>query len=173
MRTVIAALCVLCVDASAAVVQVSSNGMLIRHEVTIAAPPSKTFGAMVFQVGAWWSSQHTYSKDAKNLSIEAKAGGCFCEALRQGSIEHLRVVYVAPGETIRFTGGMGPLQSQGVAGSQTWKFSPSGDGTTLTLTYSIGGFMEGGFEKMAPAVDAMLAEQVQRLKRYVETGAPQ
>jgi len=32
--------------------------------------------------------------------------------------------------------------------------------------------MEGGFEKMAPAADGMLGEQVQRLKLFVETGSP-
>jgi len=30
--------------------------------------------------------------------------------------------------------------------------------------------MVGGFEKMAPGVDAMLTEQINRLKLYVETG---
>jgi hypothetical protein len=42
----------------------------------------------------------------------------------------------------------------------------------LELSYSVGGFMEGGFEKVAPAVEGMLTEQVARLKRYIETGKP-
>ena len=36
------------------------------------------------------------------------------------------------------------------------------------VTYSVGGFMDGGFEKIAPAVDGVLGEQVQRLKSYAE-----
>jgi hypothetical protein len=32
--------------------------------------------------------------------------------------------------------------------------------------------MPGGFEAMAPAVESVLKEQADRLKRYVETGAP-
>jgi len=82
------------------------------------------------------------------------------------------VVYVAPGEVIRMVGALGPMQQSGLAGSLTWRFANSFGGTKLTLTYSVGGFMEGGFEKMAPAADGMLGEQVQRLKLFVETGSP-
>ena len=80
----------------------------------------------------------------------------------------MRVLYVAPAKTIRMSGALGPLQAHGLAGSLTWNLASAGEGTTLTVTYSVGGFMEGGFEKMAPGVDGMWAEQVQRLKGYVE-----
>jgi hypothetical protein len=33
--------------------------------------------------------------------------------------------------------------------------------------------MPGGLAAIAPAVDAVLAEQLQRLKRFVETGRPE
>jgi len=32
--------------------------------------------------------------------------------------------------------------------------------------------MEGGFERIAPAVDAVLGEQLGRLKLFIETGKP-
>jgi hypothetical protein len=32
--------------------------------------------------------------------------------------------------------------------------------------------MQGGFEKIAPIVDAVLGEQLARLKAFVETGKP-
>jgi hypothetical protein len=38
------------------------------------------------------------------------------------------------------------------------------------MTYSVGGFMAGGFESIAPAVEQVLGEQANRLKRFVETG---
>lgn len=158
--------------ASADVVQVTSGGMLIKEEATVAAPPSKVYGALAFQVGSWWNPRHTYSGDAKNLSIDARPGGCFCERLREGGVEHMRVVYLVPGETLRMVGGLGPLQGSGVAGSLTWKFTPAGDGTNVTITYSVGGFLDAGFEKMAPAVDGVLAEQLQRLRKFAETGSP-
>jgi hypothetical protein len=54
----------------------------------------------------------------------------------------------------------------------TWKLSPAGKGTRLELTYSVGGFIPGGFESLAPAVERVTGEQVERLKRFVETGTP-
>ena len=84
----------------------------------------------------------------------------------------MRVVYIAPDEVIRMTGALGPLQSSGVAGSLTWTLTSTSNGSKILLTYSAGGFMEGGFEAIAPAADAMLGEQLQRLKTFVETGSP-
>ena len=158
--------------ASAQAAQVSANGFLVRHQVTIGAPAARVYEALAGQVGAWWNPQHTYSGDARNLSIDARAGGCFCERLANGSVEHLRVVHVRQNEFLRMAGGLGPLQGSGVSGSLTWRLSPAANGTTLELTYGVGGYMPDGFEAMAPAVERVLGEQVERLKRFVETGAP-
>jgi len=54
----------------------------------------------------------------------------------------------------------------------TWKVTDDSDSTRLELSYSVGGFIQGGFEKIAPAVEAMLREQFERLKLFVETGKP-
>ena len=153
--------------------QVTPNGFLVNFDVSVKAPTAKVYDALVGQVGSWWNPEHTYSHDAKNLSIDARAGGCFCEKLPNGGgMEHLRVVYVAPPQIVRFSGALGPLQASGVAGSMTWKLTSESDGTRLELSYSVGGFIPGGFEKIAPAVEAMLREQLDRLKLFVETGKP-
>jgi uncharacterized protein YndB with AHSA1/START domain len=153
--------------------QVTQHGFLVKFEVTVNAPAAKVYDALVGQVGSWWNPEHTYSHDAKNLSIDARPGGCFCEKLPNGGgIEHLRVVYVAPPQVVRFSGALGPLQASGVAGSMTWKVTGGPDNTRLDLSYSVGGFIQGGFEKIAPAVEAMLREQLDRLKLFIETGKP-
>ena len=153
--------------------QVTQNGFLVKFEVSINAPAAKVYEALVGQVGSWWNPEHTYSHDAKNLSIDARPGGCFCEKLPNGGgIEHLRVVYVAPPQVVRFSGALGPLQASGVAGSMTWKLTGGPDNTRLDLSYSVGGFIPGGFEKIAPAVEGMLREQLDRLKQFIETGKP-
>ena len=153
--------------------QVTPNGFLVKFDVSVNAPMAKVYDALVGQVGSWWNPEHTYSHDAKNLSIDARAGGCFCEKLPNGGgMEHLRVLYVAPPQIVRFSGALGPLQASGVAGSMTWKLTGEPDGTRLELSYSVGGFIPGGFEKIAPAVEAMLREQLDRLKLFVETGKP-
>jgi uncharacterized protein YndB with AHSA1/START domain len=153
--------------------QVTANGFAVKHEVRIAAPSAKVYDALVGQVGKWWSPAHTYSGDANNLSIDPRPGGCFCERLANGGgVEHLRVVYVAPGDQLRMSGALGPLQASGLAGSLTWKLTNAGNGSTIELSYVVGGYMSGGFEQMAPAVSGVLLEQLTRLKSFVETGTP-
>jgi hypothetical protein len=121
----------------------------------------------------WWNPEHTYSGDSRNLSIDARPGGCFCERLGDGGgVEHMRVIYVAPRETLRMSGALGPLQSSALAGSLTWRLTSAPPGTNVELSYRVGGFIEGGFEKIAPAVGAVLGEQLQRLKMFIETGNP-
>jgi uncharacterized protein YndB with AHSA1/START domain len=152
---------------------VTPNGFLVTFEVNVNAPPAKVYDALVSQIGSWWNPEHTYSGNAKNLSIDARPGGCFCEKLPNGgATEHLRVIYVAPGEVLRLSGALGPLQASGVAGSMTWKLTDGNNSTRVQLTYSVGGFIDGGFEKVAPAVETVLREQFDRLKLFVETGKP-
>ncbi len=153
--------------------QVTPNGFLVKFDVSINAPAAKVYDALVGQVGSWWDPQHTYSGDAKNLSLDARPGGCFCEKLPNGGgIEHARVIYVAPREVLRLSGALGPLQASGVAGTLTWKLTSGTDNTHIQLTYSVGGFIDGGFEKMAPLVENVLRQQLDRLKQFAESGKP-
>ena len=139
--------------------------------MTIAASPDSVYRSLIHPE-KWWNPAHSYSRDAENLSLDARAGGCFCEKLPNGSVEHMRVVYLAANQALRMSGALGPLQASGVSGAMTWRLSPAANGTKLELTYSVGGFMAGGFESIAPAVESVLREQAERLKRFVETGAP-
>jgi uncharacterized protein YndB with AHSA1/START domain len=169
---VLAVLASLLTHVSGAAVQVAPNGFVVRHDATLDAPPANVYEALL-NVGAWWDPAHTYSGSSENLSIDPRPRGCFCERLADGGgVEHMRIVYLAPGKVVRMSGGLGPLQGSGVAGAMTWALAPAGSGTKLQLTYSVGGFMEGGFEKMAPAVEDMLGHQLARLKLLVETGSP-
>jgi len=153
--------------------QVTPNGFLVKFDVSVTAPAAKVYDALVGQVGSWWDPQHTYSGDAKNLSLDARPGGCFCEKLPNGGgIEHARVIYVAPREVLRLSGALGPLQGSGVAGTLTWKLTSGTDNTRLQLSYSVGGFIDGGFEKIARAVESVLRVQLDRLKQFAETGKP-
>jgi len=153
--------------------QVKPNGFLLKLEINANAPAAKVYDALVGQIGSWWDSEHTYSGDAKNLSIDARPGGCFCEKLPNGGgIEHARVIYVAPREVLRLSGALGPLQASGVVGTLTWKLTSGTDNTRVELTYSVGGFSDGGFEKTAPLVENVLRQQLDRLKHFAETGKP-
>ena len=137
--------------------QVTPNGFVVKFDVSVNAPAAKVYDALVGQIGSWWDPEHTYSGDAKNLSIDARPGGCFCEKLPNGGgVEHARVIYVAPREVLRLSGALGPLQASGVAGSLTWKLTGDADNTRVQLSYSVGGFIDGGFDKIAPAVESVL-----------------
>jgi uncharacterized protein YndB with AHSA1/START domain len=150
--------------------QVTPTGFLVKLEANINAPAAKVYDALVGQIGSWWNPEHTYSRDAKNLSIDPRPGGCFCEKLPNGGgVEHLRVVHIAAPQLVRFAGALGPLQASGLAGSLTWRLTGGTDNTRVQLSYSVGGFMDGGFEKIAPAVESMLSDQLNRLKLFVET----
>ncbi|MEQ1731053.1 MAG: SRPBCC domain-containing protein [Vicinamibacterales bacterium] len=159
-------------SAPPALAQVSGTGFRSRVQLDIRATPAKVFESLL-QVGRWWHPDHTYSGDASNLSLDPRPGGCFCERLPNGGgVEHLRLVYLAPGEMLRMTGALGPLQGLGVTGSLTIALKPTFGGTTAELVYAVGGFSEAGFTQLAPAVQGVLTEQMNRLKAYVETGRP-
>ncbi|HEU0208976.1 MAG TPA: SRPBCC domain-containing protein [Candidatus Udaeobacter sp.] len=153
--------------------QVSPNGFLVKLEASVNAPKARVYDALIEQIGSWWNPEHTYSHDAKNLTIDPRPGGCFCEKLPNGGgVEHLRVIYVAPREVLRLSGGLGPLQGSGIAGSMTWKLTGDGDHTRVLLSYSVGGYIDGGFDTIAPAVESVLNDQLNRLKLFTETGKP-
>ncbi|HYB54029.1 MAG TPA: ATPase, partial [Thermoanaerobaculia bacterium] len=85
--------------APAEVVDVADNGFTVRNSVVVPVDASKAYLAVVDGVGRWWDPEHTFSRDAANLSIEAKPRGCFCEKLPdQGFVEHMRVIHAMPGK---------------------------------------------------------------------------
>jgi uncharacterized protein YndB with AHSA1/START domain len=154
--------------AAADVVDSAAGGFTLKTTVQVATPPARTYQALL-DIGSWWSKDHTYSGDAKNLSIAAQPGGCYCEKLPDGgAVEHGRVVNLVPGSLLRLQTALGPLQELGVTGSMTWQVAASGQGSTVTMTYVVGGYAPGGLQKLAPLVDQVLAQQVQNLKTFLD-----
>jgi hypothetical protein len=124
------------------------------------------YAALTDGVGGWWDPAHTFSHNARNLSVDAKPGGCFCEQLPDGGgVQHMSVVYASPGKLLRLTGAIGPLQEAALAGTMTWTLVQAGGGTTVELSYTVGGFRD-----IATVVDGVLRGQLARLKALVETG---
>jgi hypothetical protein len=54
----------------------------------------------------------------------------------------------------------------------SWVLKPAGNGSDLSVTYTLGGYHKDGFEQWSKGVDSVLTEQVARLQRRVETGSP-
>jgi hypothetical protein len=130
---------------SAEVADSGNGGFTVKITEDIRAAPDAVYQKLI-HVGDWWNSAHTYSGDAHNLSIEEKAGGCFCEKLAGGgSVHHMSMLYVQPGKMLRL-------------------------GTKLDLTYSVAGYVPAGMNTWAAPVDSVLTEQLTRLKNDVERG---
>ena len=166
--------CLVAGGSGAEVTDAAANGFTVRLQVPVEADRFTVYKAAVEDVGQWWSDDHTVSGDAANLYIAATIPGCFCETLSDNAgLVHMTVSFVNPGVIIRLTGGLGPLGLLGVSGNMTWEFDETESGTLVTLQYAVGGYMDGGLAAVAGPVDGVLAEAMQRLKSYVETGAPE
>lgn len=166
--------CGLTGPAVAEVTDAAAGGFTIRHEMLVGADRQTVYAAAVGSVGKWWSSDHTISGDASNLYITTTVPGCFCERLgAEAGLVHLIVSFVNPNVMLRMTGGLGPLGLMGVTGNMTWEFDAAETGTVVTLQYAVGGYMKGGLDSIAGAVDGVLVEAMMRLKSFVETGKPE
>jgi len=159
--------------ANADVADSAANGFTLKIALTVQSTPADVYKHLVHNVGDWWSSAHTYSGDAHNLSIDDKAGGCFCEKLADGGgVQHMAVVNAQPGKKLVMRGSLGPFQTTGSEGSMSIALSKDADGTKMEVTFAVGGYMAGGMDKLAEPVNTVLTEQFTRLKNYVEHGNP-
>ena len=159
--------------ASGAVVDSAPNGFTVKISVTIQAPPDEVYKKVVHDIGSWWSPDHTFSRDSHNLSIDDKPMGCWCEKLASGAARHMEVVTAAPGKALVMIGGLGPLQSMAVNGAMSFDFTPEKGATRLDVTYAVGGYLAAGLNTLAAPVDAVLTQQLERLKNFVEIGRPE
>ena len=159
--------------AQADVVATSPSGFSLSIVTDITAPPEKVYEALV-KPERWWSSDHTFSGKAGNLTLDATAGGCFCEALPDGgTVKHQEVVMAAPGKQLVMRGALGPFQATGTIDAFSFRLDPDGAKTRLTVTFTAGGYVAEGFDDWAKKTDSVVATQVTRLKQYIETGSPE
>lgn len=173
MMRLVAALIVTALTATAArasVVETGANGFAIAVTAHVAAAPDAVFATLIHPE-TWWNPAHTFSGSAANLTMDARAGGCFCEIWKQGSVRHATVAYAQPDKVLRLRGPFGPFQGQGVASALTFTLKPEGEGTALKLEDIVGGYIKGGFTGWPQAADGMLTDLVAHLKARAEANA--
>ncbi len=163
-----------CAETSA----VSATGFIVSHRDEIKATPAETWKAIV-ELPRWWNSAHTFSGQAANMSLDAQAGGCWCERWTDASgarhsAMHGQVAFVQSGRVLRLFAALGPLQDLAVSAVLNIVTS-AGTGTDagknfLRISYRVSGDASAALDKLAPAVDRVLAEQFKRLKALAETG---
>ncbi|MBW8754016.1 MAG: SRPBCC domain-containing protein [Sphingomonadales bacterium] len=174
MRFALAALAlVLTTPVRADVIAHSDSGFVVRHVAEVTASAEDAWKVLV-DPASWWNGEHTFSGDARNLTLDPRPGGCFCEVLpgeaesaagkgrlppRDG-VEHMRVVFVERNKALRMAGALGPLQSEALQGTLTITLKPVDGGTRLTWEYVVGGYMRYKPEQIVPAVDKVIGEQL-------------
>jgi hypothetical protein len=161
----------LCLFSQATLAEViSSNpiGFQINIKKTVNVNSRKAYDQFL-EIGEWWNADHTYFGQSKNLTIEAKAGGCFCEKSGDKEVLHMTVSYVDPNSEVRMTGGLGPLQMMGVQGGMSWKFIAINDNQTqIVHHYQVSGFNKDGLDALAPIVDKVQTLQVESLVAKIQ-----
>ena len=160
--------------AAAEVKSQSEAGFVVGHSAEVLAKPEDVWKRLLVPKD-WWNPAHSWSGKTDGFYIDAQAGGCFCELLQdkatdgsvkpRGSVEHMRVLFTDPGKVLRMSGALGPLQSEAMQGTLTVAMEPlkDGAGTKISLSYVVGGYMRYKVADIAPAVDAMLGDQFQRM----------
>jgi uncharacterized protein YndB with AHSA1/START domain len=157
---------------AADVLDSSAAGFTVKETINIQASPQDVY-AKIFKIGDWWSSAHTFSQDAHNLTLEEKVGGCFCEKFPGGGgVKHMEVVNLAPAKTIVLHGTLGPLQSLAATGTMQIQLSAADGGTKVEISYAAAGYLPQGMNTWAAPVDTVLKMQVGRLKSFMEKGDP-
>ena len=152
--------------AAAEVRSAGPHGFEVASGVDLPVPVKKAYAAFA-QLGAWWSDDHTYSGKAANMALHLQPGGCLCEILPGGGgVEHLRVAVVQPNQRIVLTGSLGPVLYAAASGVMDVRFEPAGTGAKVTMSYRAAGFAKGDGDKLAPAVDKVLAAQMERFSAF-------
>jgi uncharacterized protein YndB with AHSA1/START domain len=153
--------------AAAAASDVSPSGFVVTLRQEVQASPHRVYEALG-EVDRWWSSQHTWSGHAANLSLATQASACFCERWEGNSVEHGRVVYAARDSVLRLQAALGPLQALAVNAVLTFAVAEKEGRTVLQVTYRVSGNDAAGLQELAGPVDGVLAGQVHRLAAHAE-----
>ena len=73
---------------------------------------------------------------------------------------------------LRMSGALGLLQGEALNGTLTFTLVMTESGTRIHLEYVVGGYMRLKGEEIAPAVDAMLGQQLANLAATLNAAAP-
>ena len=160
--------------AHAEVKDASAAGLTIENRQVVPVDAAAAWQALVHDVDRWWPKDHSWWGSDSLLSIDPRAGGCFCESAGDRQALHMTVVFVEPGKTLRLLGGLGPLQGMGLHGALEFQLAPAeGGGTSITLRYRVGGYSPDDLGEFAPVVDRVQGVQLQGLADYLRKAAAQ
>jgi uncharacterized protein YndB with AHSA1/START domain len=151
-------LALLPLPAAAEVKLATAEAMLIRHEFRIGAPAAAAWDSLQHPE-RWWPADHTWSGRRESLSLDATAGGCFCEHWEGGSAQHGRVVMALPGTALKIDAALGPFLEMAISGILAVSLAEQDGVTTAVVTYRVSGDAGHGLDQLAPIVDQVIGMQ--------------
>ena len=152
------------VPAAAEVVERHADGFTLRFEVAMETTPEDLLGSLG-EIGKWWDGAHSYSGDAANMTLAMQPGGCFCEALTDGTaFEHGRVVSINPATGVLLNAPLGPLKATATKADLGFGWASGNRGWTVVMTFMVEGPGLGAF---ADPVDGVMGGAFARYVRYV------
>ena len=137
---------------------------IVKHEVVVPLDTPASY-RLLGKPAHWWNSAHTWSGNAKNMSLQLKAGGCFCELWNGNSVMHAQVILAQSGSFLRLQGGFGPLQDMAVNAVLTFKLKKEFDGTHVEMIYRVSGNASHKLPSLAAIVDKVLGEQLEGFRK--------
>ena len=162
-----AALALFGAPAAAEVVERSADHFVLRYDVAIEGDKPDFIFALE-HIGEWWNPAHTWSGDAKNLSLALDPGTCFCEAMPDGTtFEHGAVYEYDPDTGVLIHAALGPLKDKAEVYDWSIGWTGANKGVEVVWTYVIRG---PGLGAMADGVDAVMGEQFSRMIRFIHYG---
>ena len=160
----------------AKVVETGTERFVTRETASVKTPPLATWLSLITP-GEWWDPEHSWSGDATNMTLTPQGGGCFCERIpvgdsgnssaMEGSARHAEVLQAFPMKVLRMRGGFGPLQGEPATGVLTITLKEVPGGTRILWEYNVGGPMRYKVAEIAPAVDAVMTNQLKRLQAHL------
>ncbi|MFK8031917.1 MAG: hypothetical protein AB8G18_16925 [Gammaproteobacteria bacterium] len=150
------------VSVLADIITSSDTHYVLRHQVASEYSAEELWQRLI-KPSTWWHPDHTYSGDAKNLSLDLTAGGLWKEEWSDGSVEHGRVMLVQAGKVLRMEAPFGPLQGVGAYVVWTITVTPAKEGAMVIFDETATGPKGAGLENLAQAVDGVKEQAIQRL----------
>ena len=152
--------------ANGEVVSAAPNHFTLKLEAETELSPDEVWERLIVPA-EWWRSDHTFSGDAANLSLDTAPGGVWREDWEGGSVWHGTVLQAQPGKVLRLSAPFGPLQGLAVTSVWTISLTPNEtDGTLITFDHVTNGSVASNLQDLAPAVDFVKSEALKSLARY-------
>jgi uncharacterized protein YndB with AHSA1/START domain len=151
--------------ATAEVVTSAPDHFTLKLEAQSDLSPADLWARLI-EPADWWLSDHSYSGDSSNLSLDPQAGGLWREDWKGGSVWHGTVLQAQPEKTLVLSAPFGPLQGLAVISIWTITLTPNESGGTLvTFDHVTNGTSASGLDGLAPAVDFVKQQALESLVR--------